>query len=210
LDQLTEQLPPIDAVDDLTTSASLAVLFSRLGRLDADVYATRAISLCERSGLDTVNNLAWSFYLHRIKLEEIAKVACRASADEPDNLYLLQTTLALLVRINRWDEAAPILRRWATEISATAIDSRWESYLPMFQDVVQNGHTLAGAQILLDTKRPEVWNEVVDALRLVGGETINRTGISEEARKIAKQLSDQHTQMVSEDTGKTDAGFAPR
>jgi hypothetical protein len=191
LGQILTKLPPPDTVDDPKNLASLAVLLSRNGGSDFSAYAIRAISLSDGVSPRVANGVAWKFYLHRIKIDDATELARRASNHMPDDLDVLQTFLALLIRLDHWNDASLILTRWATQIGPTELASGMEAFLDMFRDIFQHGRALAAAQILMDVRRPEVLDELIDSLRLTAGEAINATAPSERVKRFATLITDK-------------------
>jgi hypothetical protein len=106
------------------------------------------------------NSLAWARYLLGVELDSAATLARRALNKANGDINIMQTLAAILVRQDNWDEATPLVRRWATMVEEKSVASGWPDFVLLFQDALQRGHGEAIAA-LLDR---ELWEPMRAAL----------------------------------------------
>jgi len=134
------------------------------------------------------NSLAWDLYIARSKLEEAEQLARRALEQVQTDIDFLQTLAAIIVRRDRWDDAADLIRRWATEVEDADLFGRWHENILLFRDAVQLGHAAELAALLGETGR-EVWLPMQSALLKIASRTDgNLSDVDEPLREAVAAL----------------------
>jgi nucleoside phosphorylase len=180
----------LSELSDVNQLCALALLFTRLGMPEANSAAERAISLADDKNGQLVNHIAWSFYMNGVKLREVSELARRAAANDPNNIYLLQTSIALMIRGGLWEETIPGLQRWATTIDLDHLLRAWRDFMLMFRDLVRNGRAHALTELLIKVNRPEAWGDLITALRILAGDAVDQVHITAKVNELTEQLSD--------------------
>ena len=94
------------------------------------------------------NSCAWEMYLADEDLDEAADLARRGYEKDRADTNILQTLTAILVRLDRWDEAAELVREWAGRVDEKYLGFQWHHDLLLFQDTLKRGHAEALAEML--------------------------------------------------------------
>jgi hypothetical protein len=100
-------------------------------------------------------------YLTRFNLNEAAVLARRGYEKDRADTYMLQTFAAILVRLDRWNEAAEFLREWADRVDENYLGVQWHNDLLLFQDALKHDHAAALAEML----DRDIWEPMRVALR---------------------------------------------
>jgi tetratricopeptide (TPR) repeat protein/calcineurin-like phosphoesterase family protein len=135
-------------------------------RLDPQSEGARREVLQIRPADDATSNnsIAWLRYKVNVGLEEAEQFARRAHALSPDNINILHTLAALLMRRGNWDGARDIVARWLSELPPEDLIARWLEFGPLFQDAIAHGFGESLADEV-SVRAGEPWAYLAAALR---------------------------------------------
>jgi hypothetical protein len=126
--------------------------------------------LKSNSGAGPRNSLAWSLYSSETRLAEAEELARAAHAIEPEDMAILQTLVAVLVRERRWDQAQPLFRTWIVGCDLEQVTGGpFKDYRMMFHDMVRNGYAIAAATVIDQGANLLKWRVISAALREAAG-----------------------------------------
>lgn len=147
----------------------LAKMLFKSGRRTEGWVAVRQAAALAPDDSKSLNSLAWTLYSAQIHLDEAKRMAARSVALEPDNLYALHTYAAILVRLDKWDEALPRVVEWVRQLRPERLREGWHDFQPLFGDALKNGRARALADALEPVGTDATWKLVIHALRAADG-----------------------------------------
>jgi tetratricopeptide (TPR) repeat protein len=133
------------------------------------------------------NSCAWQMYLTSVNLDEAADLARRAWQNDPANTNVLQTLAAILVRQDRWEEAAELTREWSGRADRQYLSSQWHNDLLLFQDALKHGHAEALAGML----NQNIWEPMRVAMVKAAREDNDLSDVPERLREAVAALLTQ-------------------
>lgn len=133
------------------------LLANKLGRTEEAIPLFRQAIENNPEEPGELNSLAWNLYIAKVDLDKAEQLAKKAVMDDPDNQHSLQTLAAILVRLDKWNEAKPKVQRWLQMVDAEYLKRSWDEFLLLFADAVKNGHAPELATFLECRGDDEVW-----------------------------------------------------
>ena len=176
---------PGDLAKALTQLGRALAKQKRLGESTATFREALALMSEEDEEFPSVaNSFAWNMYLAESELEAAASLAQRGWEKDKDNTMVLQTLAAILVRLDRWDEAAGLVREWASRVDHDYLGNQWHHDLFLFLDALKYGH----AEVLAGMLDRDVWEPMRLALPMAARGENDLSAIPERLRNAVASL----------------------
>jgi tetratricopeptide (TPR) repeat protein len=185
---------PKDKVRVLSRLGKL--LKNKLGRTEEGIRLFRQAIENSPEDFSDLNSLAWNLYTANIDLNEAGRLAKKAVEINPESPHSLQTLAAILVRLDKWDEAKPRIKRWVQIVDAEALKHSWHDFRLLFFDAIKNGHAVELAALLECRSDDTVWALLRSALRATDDSSNIFVDLPPHLQSTAAQLRDQ---MLSDD-----------
>jgi tetratricopeptide (TPR) repeat protein len=181
----------VDSADEARVRTALASFYSNAGQHDKAAATFRRL-LQLKVEPDLLNLYAWALYKANKDLYEAAQNADAGRKLAPQDIHLLHTHLAILVRMNEWHIALPLLRRWLAATSDEHLKSAWKDFVLTFQDAVSFGHATEFAKLfdaipcslIFDLTRRALLATTDDENATSGLSAINQDAVRELARQM--------------------------
>jgi hypothetical protein len=175
-----------------------AVMKAQVHSNEATDCAKTTLQIAEKSGPSEVNLVAWIFYKEARFLETSLEFTSRAVSNH-DDISLLQTHLAILIRSGKADLSYHVFLLWATRISSEHLRENWQDFRLMFYDCVRLGCKHFAAGVLAKSGRPDLWRDLILALQEPNGVAVEPSSESARAREFALQFSSLEVPAVFPD-----------
>jgi hypothetical protein len=114
--------------------------------------------------METANSIAWQLYTLNERLDLAEAKARRARDLGPNDVNVLQTLLAILVRRRKWDDAKILLEKWIAYTSPQQLRQGWHSYLPLFADISRFGWAGEASALMIGRLHEADWKALHFAL----------------------------------------------
>jgi tetratricopeptide (TPR) repeat protein len=135
----------------------------------------------------TANSCAWAHYLADADLDYASEIARRGWAKDREEIHMLQTYAAILVRRNKWKEASELVEKWAKTVKEEHIDGEWHDFILLFRDALKCGHAEAVAGMLNRAK----WEPLQVAFRKIARGDADLSNVPQHLRHAVAALLSQ-------------------
>jgi tetratricopeptide (TPR) repeat protein len=187
----------VSSKDVLAVSAALAHLYLKCGQPAKAAKTYRPLLGRTDISASDLNSIAWALYESNDgDLREARRLAARAVELSPDDLAAVQTYAAILIRIDAWHEALPLLRRFLAVASAERWREHWHEDKLMLQDAYRFGHAAELANLMQEAPAAPELDALRSALRTAAG-TLTIDKIGEEQRVAVESVRQQIVEGVA-------------
>lgn len=171
----------------LCLMGALLVLFLRRNDEAVDTFRT-AIEI-DPEDTTVINGLAWALYLRGGDLKEARSLAERAVGRSPQELNFAHTLATILVKLDDWSAAAPLIARLIEEGTEPFLERTWEDILLLFREAVSAGRAAEALHLLDSGEAGERWRPLREAVAAaVEGTPDYLREVAPEVRRPAEQI----------------------
>jgi len=127
-------------MDEARVKNALARFYSRTGQHEKAAATFSELMKLDDNNPNLLNSYAWALYIANRNLSDAREKAAFGCRLAPKDLNLLHTHAAILVRLNEWSTAVPLLREWLSTLSEDHLKRGWHDFVLTFRDAVALGH----------------------------------------------------------------------
>ncbi len=133
---------------------------------EAEIAYRNAVEISPKT--DTaLNSLAWFLFNVKKNNDEAEENARQAVALASDDVSILHTLACILVRQDKWEEAAPIARRFIVEGEEDFHARTWPEIITFFKEAAKTSHAPDAVKLLDDIGYEDRWRPLREALHAI-------------------------------------------
>ena len=178
-------------MDEARVKTALAGFYSKIGQQDKATTTFREVLKLNVKDPGLLNSYAWALYMANKDLSDAKEKAAAGCKLAPQDTHLLHTYSAILVRLNEWISAAPLLPRWLADTSDDRLKGSWHDFVLTFRDAVSFGHAAEFATMFDRLRGGTPFDLVRRALLGTCGREDAASGLSPVNRRAVDELARQ-------------------